>query len=184
MAGQAAKPTSVPVPSTAVYGPISHAIFRIARLHRMLAGQLLREAGLHPGQELVMMHLWDSGPRRQAELVDVLDSDSATMTRTVQRLERAGFVRRTPDPTDRRATLVEATAASQALRHQVCRIWQELEEATTAGCPDVKRGEFLRTLEQLECNLVTRTGRSPLPQSAATTGSGRAAGHSTVTDTR
>ncbi|MEV0679611.1 MarR family winged helix-turn-helix transcriptional regulator [Actinosynnema sp. NPDC050436] len=164
MADRAAKRTSVPVPTTAAYGPISHAVFRIARLHRMLAGRLLAEAGLHPGQELVMMHLWDSGPQRQAELVDVLDSDSATMTRTVQRLERAGFVRRTPDPTDGRATLVEPTAASQALRQQVCRIWQELEEATTAGCPEVERGELLRVLETLECNLITRTGRTAQPQ--------------------
>jgi hypothetical protein len=30
-------------------------VFRIARLHRMLAGPLLRRVGLHLGQEMVMM---------------------------------------------------------------------------------------------------------------------------------
>ncbi|MBI0384032.1 MarR family transcriptional regulator, partial [Streptomyces albiflaviniger] len=53
---------TVPVPTAAGGGPVSHAIFRLARLHRMLAGQLLRRIGLHPGQELVMMHLWELGP--------------------------------------------------------------------------------------------------------------------------
>lgn len=154
------------MPTTARSGPISHAVFRIARLHRMLAGRLLRRAGLHPGQELVMMHLWDcDGPQRQADLVCVLESDSATMARTVQRLERAGFVRRVPDPTDRRATIIEPTAASQALRHEVERIWQELEEATTDGCDPTQRADILRALTQLECNLLNRTGR-PTPPDA------------------
>jgi DNA-binding MarR family transcriptional regulator len=71
-------------------------IFRVASLHRMLAGNLLRRIGLHPSQELAVMQLWDAGPQRQTDLVRLLDSDAATMTRTVQRLEAAGFVRRRP----------------------------------------------------------------------------------------
>ncbi|MFC6088470.1 MarR family winged helix-turn-helix transcriptional regulator [Saccharothrix lopnurensis] len=141
-------------------GRISHSIFRVARLHRMLAGQLLRQAGLHPGQELVMMHLWDHGPRRQSELCCVLDTDSATMTRTVQRLERAGFVRRVPDPDDGRATLVEPSTASQALRREVERVWRELEEATVDGMDERERAEAARVLGRLECNLVKRTGKA------------------------
>ncbi|MEU4742474.1 MarR family winged helix-turn-helix transcriptional regulator [Actinosynnema sp. NPDC023658] len=149
----------MPIPEVAEHGRISHAIFRVARLHRLLAGQLLRQAGLHPGQEMVMMHLWDCGPQRQADLCGVLGTDSPTMTRTVQRLERAGFVRRTPDPTDGRAVLVEPTAASQALRHQVERMWQELESATTGDLDDDQQAETLRVLGLLECNLVARTRR-------------------------
>ncbi|MEU6782629.1 MarR family transcriptional regulator [Nonomuraea angiospora] len=76
-------------------GPLNHAIIRVARLHRMLAAQLLRRVGLHPSQELVMMQLWDRGPQRQTDLVRMLGSDTATMTRTIQRLEHAGFVRAT-----------------------------------------------------------------------------------------
>src|SRR6476660_10499856 len=94
---------AVPIPAAAHGGPISHAIFRVARLHRMIAGNLLRRVGLHPGQELVMMHLWELGPQRQADLIGLLDSDAATMTRTVKRLEDAGFVRRVPLADDKRA---------------------------------------------------------------------------------
>lgn len=156
VADQTATPTSLPVPATARTGPVSHAIFRLARMHRMVAAQLLRKAGLHPGQELVMMHLWDCGPARQAELVGVLDSDSATMTRTVQRLEKAGFVRRVPDPLDRRASIIEPTIAGQALHREVERLWGELEQATTKGCDEAERAEVLRLLGKLECNLVER----------------------------
>lgn len=145
---------TVPLPGAAGGGPVSHAIFRLARLHRMFAGQLLRRIGLHPGQELVMMHLWELGPQRQADLVRLMDSDAATMTRTVRRLEQAGFVRRRPSPTDKRASLIEPTAASQALRREVERAWSRLEEISTAGLSDDERSEALRTLEQLEQNLV------------------------------
>ncbi|MEV6833902.1 MarR family winged helix-turn-helix transcriptional regulator [Streptomyces sp. NPDC051133] len=150
----AAQEATVPVPTAAGGGPISHAIFRLARLHRMFAGQLLRRIGLHPGQELVMMHLWELGPQRQADLVRLLDSDAATMTRTVRRLEQAGFVRRRPDPTDKRASLIEPTAASQALRGEVERVWSRLEDISTAGLSDQERTAALRTLERLEENLV------------------------------
>ncbi|MEC4572571.1 MarR family winged helix-turn-helix transcriptional regulator [Streptomyces virginiae] len=145
---------SVPVPAAAGGGPISHAIFRLARLHRMYAGQLLRRIGLHPGQELVMMHLWELGPQRQTDLVRLLDSDAATMTRTVQRLEQAGFVRRRPSPTDKRASLIEPTAASHALRREVEESWSRLEELVATGLTPDERTDALRTLERLEHNLV------------------------------
>ncbi|MFE6909634.1 MarR family winged helix-turn-helix transcriptional regulator [Streptomyces erythrochromogenes] len=151
---------TVPVPGAAAGGPISHAIFRLARLHRMFAGQLLRRIGLHPGQELVMMHLWELGPQRQIDLVRLMDSDAATMTRTVRRLEQAGFVRRRPSPTDKRASLIEPTAASHALRQEVERVWSQLEELSAAGFSDAERADALATLERLEQNLV-RAGAQP-----------------------
>ncbi|WP_084729665.1 MarR family winged helix-turn-helix transcriptional regulator [Streptacidiphilus neutrinimicus] len=145
---------TVPVPSAAGGGPVSHAIFRLARLHRMFAGQLLRPIGLHPGQELVMMHLWELGPQRQADLVRLMDSDAATMTRTIRRLEQAGFVRRNPSPTDGRASIIEPTAASQALRRQVEQVWGELESLVTGDMSEEERATALHALESLERNLV------------------------------
>ncbi len=152
--------TAVGQPTTAAGGPISHAIFRVARLHRMLAGSLLRRTGLYPGQELVMMHLWDQGAQRQADLTRVLDSDAATMTRTIQRLERAGFVRRRPDPTDARASQVEPTPASMHLRKEIDDIWRQLEQLTVGSLDPEQQRATLATLEALERNLVTATTES------------------------
>lgn len=100
-------------------GPVSSAIFRVARLHKALAARQLRETGLRPGQELVLMTLWQHGPQRQVDLAQALDSDAPTMVRSIARLEKAGLVRKRPSPTDRRATIIEATEASLALRHKV-----------------------------------------------------------------
>jgi MarR family transcriptional regulator, organic hydroperoxide resistance regulator len=149
----ATEPT-VPVPASAHGGPVSHAIFRLARLHKLTAGQLLRRVGLHPNQELVMMRLWDAGPQKQSDLAEVMESDSATITRTVQRLERAGFVRRTPSATDRRVTIVEPTAASHSLRREVEQVWNDLEARTLGDLDDDDRDEVLRVLGRLESNLA------------------------------
>lgn len=139
--------------SAAASGPVSNAIIRVTRLHIMRARQLLRELGLYPGQELLLMHLWDVGPQRQAELAVVFDTDSAAMTRTVQRLEQAGFVRRRADPTDGRATLVEPTAAGRALRARIEGLWAELERATVGDLSDDQQRALLETLARVEENL-------------------------------
>ncbi|HWO60691.1 MAG TPA: MarR family winged helix-turn-helix transcriptional regulator [Umezawaea sp.] len=148
------------VPGAASRGPVSHALFRVIRLHRMLAGHLLRDLGLHRGQELLLMHLWDSGPVRQTELIAVLDSDSATITRMVQRLEKAGLVERAPDPHDGRATLVSSTAAGDAIRARIERMWHDLEASTVGDLPQTTLTPLLEALAQVEANLAAAVERS------------------------
>jgi len=147
-------------PSAAERGPVSHALFRVVRLHRMLAGQLLRDLGLHRGQELLLMHLWDSGPVRQTELIAVLDSDSATITRMVQRLEKAGLVERAPDPRDGRATLISSTSAGDAIRTQIEQMWHDLEASTVGDLPPATLTPMLEALARIEANLSAAVAKS------------------------
>lgn len=150
------------VPVAGHTGPISHTIFRIQRLHRMRAGQLLRSIGLYPTQELVLMQLWEHGPQRQTDLVRLLGSDSATMTRTITRLETAGFVHRRPCTDDKRATIVEATVASNAIRNQVDDAWAQLERDTTSELSPQQQQDLHALLKRVERNLLHATeARSP-----------------------
>ncbi len=147
----------LPLPPSVQAGEMTNAIFRVARLHRMLAGQLLRRVGLHPAQELVMMQLWDRGPQRQTDLVRLLGSDAATMTRTVKRLEHAGFVRRHPSDEDKRVTIVEPTAASLAVREQVQDIWAELETSVASQFDAAERTAAIDLLGRIEQALCQAT---------------------------
>ncbi|WP_369251292.1 MarR family winged helix-turn-helix transcriptional regulator [Streptomyces sp. R41] len=150
---------NVPMPESVAAGAINHAIFRVARLHRMLAGQLLRRVGLHPSQELVMMQLWDRGSQRQTDLVRLLGSDAATMTRTIRRLENAGFVRRRPSTTDKRVTIVEPTAASNALRSDVEQVWMDLETSVAEGLTPAQQAEAIEVLGRIEKSLARATSQ-------------------------
>jgi DNA-binding MarR family transcriptional regulator len=147
-------PTTVPVPTAALGGPVTHAIFRVDRFCRMMAGHLLRRVGLHPGQELVMMYLWELGPQRQTDLIRLLDSDAATMSRTIRRLEHAGYVRRSPCADDKRSHLIQSTAAGRALRPQVEQIWNQLEGIVVGGIAERERQMILRVLAGLEQRLT------------------------------
>ncbi|WP_282796380.1 MarR family winged helix-turn-helix transcriptional regulator [Streptomyces sp. CC224B] len=148
-------------PSAAAGGPVSAAIPRVARLHRTAAGKLLKDAGLYPGQELMMMHLWEAGAVRQSELIRMVDLDPSTVTKMLQRLEQAGHVRRRPDPADRRAVLVEPTEDSGALMRAVERAWNQLEQHTLAGLEPEERAQLGRLLSRVEANLCTETADCP-----------------------
>lgn len=147
-----------PAPDDAVTlgstGPVSLAVFYLARAHRALAADLLRPLGLHPGQELLLMYLWEHGPQRQTDLARHVATDSAAMTRTVQRLERSGFVHRRPSPDDRRVTLVEPTSASEALRKPLAEVWRRLEEATVGALGAAESRSAAALLRTLERNVV------------------------------
>ncbi|MEV0096300.1 MarR family winged helix-turn-helix transcriptional regulator [Streptomyces sp. NPDC050738] len=156
-----ADPVCSGLPSAARGGPVSHLVSRVSRLHRIAAGRALKEAGLYPGQELLMMHLWDAGPVRQSELIKALDVDPSTVTKMLQRLEQAGHVRRCPDPDDRRAVLVEATDKSCALLGDVERAWSSLEELTLVGLDAGERADLARLLNKVEENLCTDPANCP-----------------------
>lgn len=138
--------------------PVSNAVSRIARMHRMTAGKLLKSAGIYPGQEFLMLRLWTGGPARQSELIKAVELDPSTVTKMLQRLEQSGLVRRSPDPADRRAVLVEATERSCGLRAAVQDAWLRLEEYTLDGLDEGERVELARLLGKVEGNLVRATG--------------------------
>lgn len=133
--------------------PLSYAIFRVARAHKALAARLLQKAGLRPGQELVLMSLWNQGPQRQVDLAQNLDADAPTMTRSIARLEKVGLVRREPSATDGRATIIHLTDAGRALHQQVTDAWRELERITAGELADERIAEILHALDDLEANL-------------------------------
>ena len=107
------------------------------------------------------MHLWDVGPQRQTDLAIEFGTDSASMTRTVQRLERAGLVRRRRDSRDGRATLVVSTPVGLALRAQVESIWAELERDTVGSMSATQQRQLTRSLNMIEANLAEASDSAP-----------------------
>ncbi len=94
---------------------------RISRLARELEQRLepvYAEQGLEPGWYDVLATLRRSGPPyrlRPTEFSNALMLTSSGTTKRLDRLEQAGLVARTPDPDDRRGTLITLTAAGREL---------------------------------------------------------------------
>jgi DNA-binding MarR family transcriptional regulator len=96
-------------------------IGRISRLARELEARLepvYKAHGLEPGWHDVLATLRRTGPPyqlRPTEFTDALMLTSSGTTKRLDRLEQAGLVARTPDPDDRRGTLITLTAAGREL---------------------------------------------------------------------
>ena len=76
------------------------------RMHEMLDA-----LGLYHGQPPVLDALWQQDGMTQSELADKLNRSPSTITKTVQRMEKAGFVERCHDPKDERISRVYLTSA-------------------------------------------------------------------------
>ncbi|MFI2200042.1 MarR family winged helix-turn-helix transcriptional regulator [Streptomyces sp. NPDC020192] len=61
----------------------------------------------------LLRQIADSEPLRPGELAQRLGVEASHVTRTVQQLQRAGYVSRVPDPDDRRAQRIQLTDAGR-----------------------------------------------------------------------
>ena len=136
-------------------GDLNTKLMRVARAHRTLAASLLSQVGLHPGQEALLMELWDEDGRTQANLADSLGVEPPTVTKMLQRMENADLVDRRPDATDRRAVRVYLTPKGRRLKGRVDKLWAELETRTVVGLSDRQQGTLRSLLNSLEGNLDT-----------------------------
>ena len=107
-------------------------IMRAADLHSQ---KLMRESGLTAPQLLVMQAIEKEGSPSTSTLADRIVVSQATMTRIIDRLERAGLVRREKSTADKRVVNISLTDAGQV----------KLESA-----PEPLQAEFLRRFRKLE----------------------------------
>ena len=134
-------------------GPTVHAVFRLSRMHQTIIGRLLRELGLAPGQELLLLQLWDRDRCSQTDLVERLGLDPSTVTKMLQRLERGGWLRREPSTEDGRVMVVTLTPAGRDLQDAVTSLWNELEGETVKSLSADEQAELLRLLRKVETGL-------------------------------
>jgi MarR family transcriptional regulator, organic hydroperoxide resistance regulator len=129
------------VPTDAL-GPALHAL---ARSHRARLAALLAPHGIHAGQDVLLLAIWEEPGLRQATLASRLGVEPPTVTRMLQRLERSGMVERRADPHDARVLRVHPTPRSRLLEGTVRRAWAALDEIVVAEMGE-QAAEQLRKL--------------------------------------
>lgn len=123
------------------------------------------EFGLHPYEFYVLGVLRRSGePYRMSptELARTLLLTAASVTHRVDRLEKAGLVRRTPDPADRRGIFVELTPEGLGLVDRAIEAHAAAEEYAVSGLTTGEQKELARMLRKL---LLTFGDTPPAPRS-------------------
>ncbi len=132
---------------------LSFDLAALGKAHRQVAGTLLAELGLHPGQEFLLLTLMENDGITQSALVECARVEPPTIARSLARLERLGLVVRRPDAADARVLRVSLTGRGRELWGGVEMAWLELERRTILGLTDVEVALLHRMLRQMRDNL-------------------------------
>ncbi|GHE78813.1 hypothetical protein GCM10018785_53710 [Streptomyces longispororuber] len=146
-------PTPPHTPNAAGKGPLSYAIFQLARAHRAHAATMLRAMNLHPGQELLLMQLFDRDGQTQAELLEHAGLDHSTVSKSLRRMQDAGLLTRQPAPHDRRVMVVHLTDAGRALQQPITDMWHTLEQISVRDLTPEQVDLFTTWARQIETSL-------------------------------
>ena len=139
--------------------------FRVVESH-------LAQHDITQGGFSVLMALWghchrdETGevpPLSPAALAEHTGVTRATMTGLVDTLERAGLVRRAPDPTDRRMMTIEITARGEKLLRKILPEHFRRMAWLMAPLSEVERKTLVRLLTKLLRRAAENDGR-PAPE--------------------
>jgi len=137
---------------------IDFLLAQICRLHYVRAHTLLETLGLYHGQPPMLRALWKQEGQTHSELAARLHVQPSTMTKMVQRMEKAGFVERRSDPDDQRVSRVYLTDNGHAVQAQVEQVWRTMEEETFDGFTLEERVLLRRFFLQVRENLLQVIG--------------------------
>ncbi len=132
---------------------IGYLLVGVCRAHRNRAAEALARVGLYVGQEWILLRLREQEGMPQSELAEVCSVEGPTMSKALQRMERAGLVERREDPADARVSRVYLTEQGRTVTGSVDELWADLERRTVAGLSLEERVLLRRLLLQLERNL-------------------------------
>ncbi len=118
--------------------------------------RLFRPYGLTAAQYNVLNVLAASADGlSQRELGDILVVDRSNVTGLLDRLEKAGLVKRTDHPSDRRVYRVSLTASGRKLWAKVQPLYLKVAAQVTAGLGEKQIGGAIAVLKSLQAGAVS-----------------------------
>jgi DNA-binding MarR family transcriptional regulator len=138
--------------------PIGYLLAQVCRLHHRRAHTVFDAIGLYRGQPPMLKALWEQEGRTHSELADRLHVTPATISKMIQRMEKAGFVVRKPDPHDERVSRVYLAENGRAIWSDVKQAMHEIEVETFADFTAEELASLCRFLNRIRENLEQATG--------------------------
>ena len=108
---------------------------------------------LGQGQPRILPRLLQGHGLTQRELADACALDAATLSRTLDRLEEMGLIRREEHPGSRRSYLVRLTDTGREKAAKVQEGFERLEELLCQGFSTDELERLRRDLEHIQANL-------------------------------
>jgi len=127
------------------------------RVDRRYAEVMGASAGLTTAQYALLGQIDAFGPLSAAALARALSLDPSTLTRNLQALLDAGWVRADPGP-DRRSRRLSLTDAGRALRREAQRAWKQAQLALNADLGAARVARLHALLDECQALLDAAAG--------------------------
>ncbi len=128
-------------------------IGQLCRLHHARIRSEFHALGLYRGQPPLLSKLHEEEGLTQSDLAERLHVTPATITKMLQRMEKAGWIQRRPDEADLRVMRVYLTHAGHAVRGEMEAVQKRLDEEAIEGFTLEERLLFRRFLQHARDNL-------------------------------
>ncbi len=126
----------------------------LARLHFSQVHTLLAQIGVYRGQPPILYILCKKDGVMQKEIADSLNLTPATITDTLQRMEKARLLERRTDPEDGRISRVYITEKGKEVKKQVDDIIKNIDEETFKGLTVEEKQLFRQLVLRMITNLT------------------------------
>lgn len=121
-----------------------------SELVRALEQELVeRGVDLRFSQMQALKRLHRLGPMSAGELARSLGHDGGALTRLLDQLEDKGYLRRKPDPQDRRALRIDLTSAGKRLCRQLSGCSARVMDAAQASLGEDERRHLIDYLQRI-----------------------------------
>lgn len=113
----------------------------------------LKDFGLRVPEWRALASIYSRRSCTMSELAELASIDRTTLTRTVDRMQEAGWLARSTDDEDMRVTRLALTAAGERLFARVWPAVSRLNDAAVAGLSAAMLQRLRDTLAQMKSNL-------------------------------
>jgi len=133
--------------------PIGRLLGHLCHLHHQRIRTLVEDMGLYRGQPHVLRAIWKNEGQTHSELAAQRGVQPSTISKMIQRMEKAGFVVRRADPDDQRVSRVYLTDHGRAVQDEIHRTLCAIEGETVQDLTTEERLLVRRLLMQMRDNL-------------------------------
>ncbi len=126
----------------------------VSRLLRTKFDRRAKSIGLTRSQWWVLTHLYRRDGLVQAELAEILEIERPTLGKLLDRLEAKGWLRREPDPEDRRVKRVYLTDEVKPAMKSLRQIAAGLRQEALDGLTENEREHLVDLLIHMKANLL------------------------------
>lgn len=140
-------------PPKGMLGPRIHCLSRMIKIK---FNEVLNDEGLFSGQHHIIMLLSHGDGKTVGQIAKHLGVAPATVSVSVKRMEKAGFITRKPDENDARTTKIYLTQKSNDMLGRIKEKMDEQEKVLSEGLTESEVNHLSDLLDKIIKNFVEK----------------------------